>query len=43
MGVVEGLDNNAILTVTVDNPNSQPITVNYTTAPINATANPSYK
>ncbi len=40
--VVEGLDNNAILTVTVDNPNSQPITVNYTTAPINATANVDY-
>ncbi|GCE61151.1 Calx-beta domain-containing protein [Microcystis aeruginosa] len=40
--VVEGLDNNAILTVTVDNPNSQPITFNYTTAPINATANVDY-
>ncbi|TRT93652.1 MAG: calcium-binding protein [Microcystis aeruginosa Ma_OC_LR_19540900_S633] len=40
--VVEGKDNNAILTVTVDNPNSQPITVNYTTAPINATANVDY-
>jgi hypothetical protein len=40
--VVEGLDNNAILTVTVDNPNPQPITFNYTTAPINATADVDY-
>jgi choice-of-anchor C domain-containing protein len=40
--VVEGKDNNAILTVIVDNPNSQPITFNYTTAPINATANVDY-
>ncbi|OCY12705.1 MAG: endo-1,3-1,4-beta-glycanase ExsH [Microcystis aeruginosa CACIAM 03] len=40
--VVEGKDNNAILTVTVNNPNPQPITVNYTTAPINATANVDY-
>jgi hypothetical protein len=40
--VVEGLDNNAILTVTVDNPNPQQITFNYTTAPINATANVDY-
>ncbi len=40
--VVEGKDNNAILTVTVDNPNPQQITVNYTTAPINATANVDY-
>ncbi|TRV12497.1 MAG: hypothetical protein EWV41_03940, partial [Microcystis wesenbergii Mw_MB_S_20031200_S109] len=40
--VVEGLDNNAILAVTVDNPNPQPITVNYTTAPIDATANVDY-
>ncbi|AKV70102.1 beta strand repeat-containing protein [Microcystis panniformis] len=40
--VVEGKDNNAILTVTVDNPNPQPITFNYTTAPINATANVDY-
>ncbi|NCR72045.1 MAG: hypothetical protein GPI93_13035 [Microcystis aeruginosa LG13-12] len=40
--VVEGLDNNAILTVTVNNPNPQPISVNYTTAPINATANVDY-
>ncbi|GCA90710.1 serralysin C [Microcystis aeruginosa NIES-4264] len=40
--VVEGLDNNAILTVTVDNPNSQPISFNYTTAPIDATANVDY-
>ncbi len=40
--VVEGLDNNATLTVTVNNPNPQPISVNYTTAPINATANVDY-
>ncbi|ELP54814.1 hemolysin-type calcium-binding repeat family protein [Microcystis aeruginosa TAIHU98] len=40
--VVEGLDNNAILTVTVNNSNPQPITFNYTTAPINATANVDY-
>ncbi len=40
--VVEGLDNNAILTVTVNNSNPQPISVNYTTAPINATANVDY-
>jgi len=40
--VVEGKDNNAILTVTVDNPNPQQITFNYTTAPINATANVDY-
>ncbi|MFM6245712.1 MAG: glycosyl hydrolase family 18 protein, partial [Dolichospermum sp.] len=40
--VVEGLDNNAILTVTVDNPNPQPITFNYTTAPIDATADVDY-
>ncbi|MBD2601896.1 Calx-beta domain-containing protein, partial [Microcystis viridis] len=40
--VVEGLDNNAILTVTVNNSNPQPISFNYTTAPINATANVDY-
>jgi Ca2+-binding RTX toxin-like protein len=40
--VVEGKDNNAILTVTVNNPNPQPISVNYTTAPIDATANVDY-
>ena len=40
--VVEGKDNHAILTVTVDNPNPQLITFNYTTAPINATANVDY-
>jgi hypothetical protein len=40
--VVEGQNSNAILTVTVDNPNPQPITFNYTTAPINATANVDY-
>ncbi|TRU38101.1 MAG: hypothetical protein EWV50_12355 [Microcystis aeruginosa Ma_MB_F_20061100_S20] len=40
--VVEGQDNNAILTVTVNNPNPQPISVNYTTAPVNATANVDY-
>ena len=40
--VVEGKDNNAILTVTVDNPNPQQISVNYATAPIDATANVDY-
>ncbi len=40
--VVEGKDNNAILTVTVDNPNPQPITFNYTTGPIDATADVDY-
>jgi len=40
--VVEGKDNNAILTVTVNNPNPQPISVNYATAPVNATANVDY-
>jgi hypothetical protein len=34
--VVEGKDNHAILTVTVDNPNPQQITVNYTTTAIDA-------
>ncbi|GBL12079.1 endo-1,3-1,4-beta-glycanase ExsH [Microcystis aeruginosa Sj] len=40
--VVEGQNSNAILTVTVDNPNPQQISVNYTTAPVNATANVDY-
>ncbi|MFN6305625.1 MAG: beta strand repeat-containing protein, partial [Microcystis sp.] len=40
--VVEGKDNNAILTVTVNNPNPQPISVNYALAPVNATANVDY-
>ncbi len=40
--VVEGKDNNAILTVTVDNPNSQQISVNYATEPIDATPNVDY-
>ncbi|MFN6247980.1 putative Ig domain-containing protein, partial [Microcystis sp.] len=40
--VVEGKDNHAILTVTVHNPNPQQITVNYTTTPIDATANVDY-
>ncbi|MDB9426277.1 Calx-beta domain-containing protein [Microcystis aeruginosa CS-564/01] len=40
--VVEGQNSNAILTVTVNNPNAQPITVNYTTTPIDATANVDY-
>jgi predicted outer membrane repeat protein len=40
--VVEGQNNNAILTVTVNNPNPQQISVNYTTAPVNATANVDY-
>ncbi len=40
--VVEGKNSNAILTVTVDNPNPQQISVNYATAPIDATANVDY-
>ncbi len=40
--VVEGQNSNAILTVTVNNPNPQAISVNYTTAPVNATANVDY-
>ncbi|MFM6588976.1 MAG: Calx-beta domain-containing protein [Microcystis panniformis] len=40
--VVEGKDNNAILTVTVDNPNPQQISVNYATEPIDATADVDY-
>ncbi len=40
--VVEGKDNNAILTVTVDNPNPQPISFNYTTGPIDATVDVDY-
>ncbi|CCI28609.1 Similar to tr/Q8YRU7/Q8YRU7 (fragment) [Microcystis aeruginosa PCC 9809] len=40
--VVEGQNSNAILTVTVNNPNSQAISVNYTTTPINAIANVDY-
>ncbi len=40
--VVEGQNSSAILTVTVNNPNPQQISVNYTTAPIDATANVDY-
>jgi hypothetical protein len=40
--VVEGLDNNAILTVTIDKPNPEQITVDYTTAPVSATADLDY-
>jgi hypothetical protein len=40
--VVEGLDNNAILTVTVDKPSPEQITVNYATAPVSATADLDY-
>ncbi|MFN7350175.1 MAG: beta strand repeat-containing protein [Dolichospermum sp.] len=40
--VVEGQDSNATLTVTVNNPNPQQISVNYATAPVNATANVDY-
>nr|NCS27006.1 calx-beta domain protein [Microcystis aeruginosa BS13-02] len=40
--VIEGQDNNATLTVTVNNPNPQPISVNYATGPVNATANVDY-
>jgi Ca2+-binding RTX toxin-like protein len=40
--VVEGKDANALLTVSVSNPNAQDIRVNYTTAPLNATADTDY-
>ncbi len=40
--VVEGKNSNAVLTVTVDNPNPQQISVNYATAPIDATPNVDY-
>ncbi|UZO75392.1 hypothetical protein M8120_21610 [Microcystis aeruginosa str. Chao 1910] len=40
--VVEGKNSNAVLTVTVNNPNPQQISVNYATAPIDATANVDY-
>ncbi len=40
--VVEGQNSNAILTVTVNNPSTQQITVNYTTTAIDATANVDY-
>ncbi|WP_334310985.1 beta strand repeat-containing protein, partial [Dolichospermum circinale] len=40
--VVEGKDANAFLTVSLSNPNTQPISVNYTITPVNATANVDY-
>ncbi|WP_125730857.1 beta strand repeat-containing protein [Microcystis viridis] len=40
--VVEGLNTNAVLTVSLNNPSSQAITVNYTTTPVTATANSDY-
>ena len=40
--VVEGLNTNAVLTVNLNNPSSQAITVNYTTTPVTATANSDY-
>nr|WP_253257748.1 Calx-beta domain-containing protein [Microcystis aeruginosa] len=40
--VIEGQDSNAILTVTVNNPNPEQITVDYATAPVSATANVDY-
>ncbi|MBE9073063.1 Calx-beta domain-containing protein [Microcystis sp. LEGE 08355] len=40
--VVEGKNSNAVLTVTVNNPNPQQISVNYATAPIDATPNVDY-
>ena len=40
--VVEGKNSNAVLTVTVNNPNPQQISVNYATAPLDATANVDY-
>jgi Ca2+-binding RTX toxin-like protein len=40
--VVEGQDNNALLTISFNNPINQTVTVNYTTTAINATANVDY-
>jgi Ca2+-binding RTX toxin-like protein len=40
--VIEGKDATAALTVSLSSPSSQPITVNYTTTPVNATANTDY-
>ncbi len=40
--VIEGKDTNAVLTVSLSSPCTQQITVNYTTTPINATANADY-
>jgi Ca2+-binding RTX toxin-like protein len=40
--VIEGKDARAILTVSLSSLSSQPISVNYSTAPINATANSDY-
>jgi Ca2+-binding RTX toxin-like protein len=40
--VVEGKDANAFLYVSLSNPSSQPVTVNYTMTPVNATANIDY-
>jgi serralysin len=40
--VVEGKDANAFLIVSLSNPIGQPVTVNYTTTPVNATANVDY-
>ena len=40
--VVEGKDANAFLTVSLSNPNTQPISVNYAITPVNATANVDY-
>jgi Ca2+-binding RTX toxin-like protein len=40
--VVEGRDANAVLALSLNNPSSQAITVNYTTSPVTATANSDY-
>jgi Ca2+-binding RTX toxin-like protein len=40
--VIEGKDSQAFLTVSLSAPSSQPVSVNYTTTPINSTANSDY-
>ncbi|MFN7678039.1 MAG: Calx-beta domain-containing protein, partial [Cyanobacteriota bacterium] len=41
--VVEGKDTNAVFSVILSSPSSQPISLGYTTAPINATSDVDYK
>ena len=40
--VIEGLDNNAVVTITLNSASTQPITVNYSTTPGTATATTDY-
>jgi Ca2+-binding RTX toxin-like protein len=42
ISVIEGKDTNALLTISLSNPSSQNITVNYTTTALTATANSDY-